>query len=93
VRTADKPSVSKSDAAKIAKIVKRAVNLTTGSRIPYSALEATEDLTAVHSVTPLDLSRLLEATEQQFIADVFGIRRYIDRKTGRLNGFRPQCVK
>ncbi len=41
---------------------------------------------------PLDLRKLLDAPEPHFAHDVFGIRRYLDRTTGKLRGFfNPRC--
>lgn len=43
------------------------------------------DLTACHlNGTPLDLERLLEASEFDFVHDVWGIYTHIDRTTGTL---------
>jgi hypothetical protein len=50
------------------------------------------DLNACHANgCPLDLQGLLEAASPDFLHDVFGIRRHIDRKTGKLlNCFDPR---
>lgn len=50
------------------------------------------DITACHANgNPLRLAELLKADDGNFGHDVFGIRRFIDRTTGRLMGhFRPR---
>jgi hypothetical protein len=41
---------------------------------------------------PLDLQRLLEANDGDFLHDVFGIVENINRETGRIkNYFSPRC--
>lgn len=51
-------------------------------------LEVQMDLTACHcNGCPLDLQRLLEIRDFDFIHDVAGIRNNIDRTTGKLKGF------
>lgn len=45
------------------------------------------DLSACHSNgCPLHLSRLLDANELDFVHDIVGIHRHINRKTGQLEG-------
>jgi len=42
--------------------------------------------------TPLDFQKLLDAPQGDFGHDIYGISRYIDRKTGKLTGsFAPRC--
>lgn len=49
------------------------------------------DLIATHNSNPLDLERLLAADDFNFIHDVYGIARHIDRETGELGGcFSPR---
>lgn len=52
------------------------------------------DLTACHcNGCELDLDRLLLAPDPDFGHDVCGIRRHIDRRTGKLGGcFLPRCA-
>jgi hypothetical protein len=46
------------------------------------------DLTACHcNGTPLNLERLLNADSFNFVHDVVGINRHLDRDTGKLTGF------
>lgn len=53
------------------------------------------DLTACHcNGTPLDLRKLLKASEADFGHDVFGIRKYLNRRTGDMkDGFSPRCAR
>lgn len=53
------------------------------------------DITATHcNGTPLDLDRLLEADDANFMHDVSGIAQHIDRETGQLDGqFLPRFFK
>ena len=73
--------------ALITEIAKRAEKLelvnTQGERL---ALEM--DITATHSNgNPLKLPELLVAKDFDFVHDVCGIRRHIDRRTGQLKDF------
>jgi hypothetical protein len=58
----------------------------------YDYLDAIMDITACHANgNPLDLDGLLAADDANFGHDVFGIRRHIDRDTGKLlNCFSPR---
>lgn len=78
------------DAALIGKVVVRAM-----SKTDIDRLELAMDLTACHSNgTPLDLARLLQADEFNFLHDIYGINRHIDRSTGQLNNhFRPRFAQ
>lgn len=51
------------------------------------------DLSAVHSNgNPMDFEKLLAAPEFDFIHDIDGIMRHLDRRTGALQGFfSPRC--
>lgn len=52
------------------------------------------DLSACHVKCPLDLAGLLQAGTIDFVHDVLGIRRHIDRETGHLqDGFVPRCAR
>jgi len=76
---------SKEDAVLIQKIAVRAVKLATDNKVEYSRLHCEMDLTAVHlNSNPLKLEELLTAPDSDFGHDVFGIRRFLDRETGRL---------
>lgn len=56
-------------------------------------MDITMDLTACHANgNPLDLQKLLDADDFNFIHDVFGIRDHLDRDTGQLRDFfSPRC--
>lgn len=53
------------------------------------------DLCAVHSNgTELDFERLEKFPDYDFAHDIMGIRRHLDRKTGKLTDcFLPRCAK
>lgn len=57
--------------------------------------EVCMDLTATHlNGCPLDLDALLAMDDSNFLHDVAGIRRHLDRRTGQLTGeFRPRCAR
>jgi hypothetical protein len=62
--------------------------------LPYDRLEVAMDIEAVHERTPLDLERFLNADLGNFLHDVVGIRRHLDRATGRLTDcFSPRHAK
>ena len=82
---------TKKDALLIARIVKRAVKM-----FPQlSALDMGMDITAVHlHGCPLKLGELLKAPDFDFAHDLYGIRRHIDRKTGKFRvAFCPRYAK
>lgn len=55
--------------------------------VDYPTMDAAMDITACHcNGMPLDLEALLHADEFDFAHDVLGIRRHIDRETGKLGG-------
>lgn len=66
-----------------------AANLETS---PYPTVEAMMDITAAHANgCPLKLAELLSAEPFNFVHDVFGIRRHLNRETGQLeNCFTPR---
>lgn len=63
--------------------------------IEQSLRVTTMDLDACHSNgCPLDLEGLLHAPASDFGHDIAGIRRHIDRTTGKLQDcFLPRCAK
>ena len=80
--------VREADAHLIRDIAKRAVKLAEKYGIDYDFMTADMDLTAcVANGNPLRLEDLLAADDGNFGHDVFGIRRHIDRETGKLGGF------
>lgn len=60
-----------------------------------SLLDWQMDITATHlNGTPLDLDRLLAFDDLNFVHDVFGIARHLDRSTGKLqNCFVPRSAQ
>ncbi len=77
-------SVNKADQALIDRIVFRAV---AQEWVPKAQAEDFEmDLIALHrNGTPLRLADFIGADDFNFAHDVVGIRRHMDRETGRLN--------
>ena len=66
-------------------IAKRASAMAAANGFRDPRMEALMDVEACHcNGTPLRLLELAEADDFNFAHDVFGIRRHIDRKTGRL---------
>lgn len=83
------------DAAIIMKIAKRAVRIAEDAGIPYKFQDAQMDITAAHlNGCPLDLLRLAKSDTFNFSHDIFGIRRHLNRTTGRIDGkFLPRFAK
>lgn len=75
---------SKEEARTIAMIAQRAVKMATDAGIWYNFMDADMDITATHIANPLKLGELLAADNFNFSHDVFGIRRHLDRETGKL---------
>ena len=71
--------------------VKMAIDVCEGD-FSYKQMDALMDIDACHSNgCPLKLQELLETNDVNFAHDVFGIRRHIDRTTGKLqNCFLPR---
>lgn len=63
------------------KVIQRANSLFSS---PVDALSLEMDLAATHAYIPLDLQQLLDADDFNFIHDVLGIMRHINRRTGEL---------
>jgi len=80
---------SKYEAEIITKIANRAKD---ECNHPDSIMTINMDITACHlNGNPLDLTALLNADSFDFAHDVLGIRRHINRKTGKLeNCFLPR---
>lgn len=85
--------VTMGDARRIREIVERATAL--GYVTEGQWMEANMDVTAVHANgCPLDLDKFLAFDEMNFGHDFNGIRRHIDRNTGKLTAhFDPRCSK
>ena len=73
----------------INKIVDRAIKL----KITDNRIESCMDITACHcNDIKLDLSKMLEFDNFNFVHDFCGIKRHINRKTGKLEDcFVPRC--
>jgi len=61
----------------------------------YKRATCASDVSQVHAGScPLDLQRLLKASDFDFLHDIFGIKKHLDRRIGRLrNNFRPRTAK
>lgn len=59
------------------------------------ALDVEMDLTATNANgCPLDLAKLLAFDDFNFMHDIYGIARHLNRRTGVLGDcFRPRCAK
>lgn len=69
----------------IAKIADRATKIAKEENLDIDLLSLETDIVACHlNGTPLDLEGLLAARDGDFGHDVFGIRRFTDRETGKL---------
>jgi hypothetical protein len=81
-------AASDEDSQLINKIVERAKKLADKYHVEYDKVDIAMDITACHlNGTPLKLQALLDADDFNFSHDVFGIRRHIDRDTGKVGGF------
>lgn len=59
-----------------------------------SKMDVIMDIEAGHLAIPLDLDKLLNAPAGDFGHDIGGIRRHLNRTTGKLeNCFLPRCAK
>lgn len=78
-------SVPATDYAVIVKIAQRATALARRYNVNYPQGTALMDLTACHAnAFRLRVEELLKADDSNFAHDVFGIRRHLDRETGKL---------
>lgn len=73
----------------IQKIVDRSMGLSTARRYDqWTRMDMHMDLSAVHANgNPLRLDDLLAADDFNFAHDILGIRRNLDRETGKLENF------
>lgn len=87
-------SATGEDRGKIDQIVKRALSMADGAGVRLDRLSLEMDLLAAHlNGCTLDLDKLLAAPAFDFTHDIWGIRRHIDRETGKLTGcFLPRCA-
>lgn len=84
--------VSKDEHRTIMTIADRASAMALESDLNYPRTEAAMDITAVHANDcKLKLRELASAEPFDFAHDVFGIRRHLDRATGKLgDSFYPR---
>lgn len=83
---------AREEARTIAAIARRAVQVAAEMGVRYEFMDADMDLTACHlNGNPLRLKKLLAADAVNFAHDVLGIRRHLNRETGKLeNCFSPR---
>lgn len=82
--------LSKSEFKTVDVIVQRALAMNE----QIGELDLIMTLSAVHAHTPLRLDELSTTDDGNFIHDVFGMLRFIDRKTGRLTcHFSPRFAR
>jgi len=85
--------VRRVEARIIREIASRAMNIGVArEEDPFSPMDIAMDITAVHcNGNPLRLEALRDADAFNFAHDVIGIRRHLDRGTGKLcDHFRPR---
>ncbi len=75
-------------------IAARFAKLNEDGKIEYGYRTLLMDLDACNSNgTPMDFEKLLAAPEFDFMHDILGIRRHMDRETGKLKDFfLPRCT-
>ena len=84
------------DQVSVEKIVDRAFELCAHHDIPTGEkINLHMDLTACHNHgCPMDLKKLLAAPDFDFLHDLLGIGRHINRQTGALGDcFLPRCAR
>lgn len=86
--------ISRYEADLIGKIVDRGLDLAHQAGLTdISKSEAFMDISAAHINCPMHLHEFLAAPAQDFGHDFFGIRRHINRRTGKLEHcFCPRCA-
>lgn len=77
------------------KCVDRALEIADDLGVIYSRGDCEMDLSACHANgNPMDFKALSEANDFEFVHDVWGIRRHLNRKTGELmDCFSPRFSK
>jgi hypothetical protein len=85
---------SKQDSYLIRQIAARAALAAIHAEVNYPLREIEMDIIACHNNgCPLDFNKLLGAPEFDFAHDILGIRRHINRTTGKLERcFLPRCA-
>ena len=88
-------TITKEDNDIAVNIAKRAILMARKLGVKYSQMDAVMDIEACHNNgCTLKLSELLEADDFNFAHDIFGIRRHINRNTGKLEHcFLPRFSK
>lgn len=87
VKTVSIPSfqTTKKDALLIHQIAMRAAMLYQDAKIRMATLDIDMDVTAVHANgCPLNLEKLFAFPDFDFMHDITGINRHLDRNTGKL---------
>lgn len=79
-------NVGKEESKTISLIVRRAIAEATLAKLPrIDPLQLEMDITATHcNGNPLRLEDMLTAPVMDLMHDIVGIRRHLDRKTGKL---------
>lgn len=77
-----------------AKVVKRAETLLKKHKVEIDRTDLRMDLLACHlNGCPLDWQKMIDAPDFDFLYDIGGIRRYINRENGQLEDFfHPRCA-
>lgn len=85
---------SEAERPHVDRIVERAVLLFREAGMPRDRNDIEMDLAAVHHHTPLRLEELAVAEEWEFVHDIAGITRHLNRRTGELeNAFLPRFTR
>lgn len=88
-------TTTREDCELIGHIAARAALMVERVGVDYPKIELMMDLTATHANgCPLRLRDLLAADEMNFAHDIFGIRRHINRNTGKMeDSFVPRFAR
>lgn len=86
---------TKEEAALIHQIAKRAATLYYAAKIKMETIDVDMNVTATHANgCPLNLEKLFGFPDFDFMHDITGINRHLDRNTGKLRGcFLPRSSK
>ena len=75
-------------------IIERGEGMARKHRVGFNRLTSMIDMEKANKQYPLDLERMLNADDINFAHDFFGIRKHMDRKTGKLGDcFVPRFAK
>lgn len=85
--------VSTRDFSIIEQIADRAVVMARQHRIQWTKQDFMMDVTAVYNRDGLRLADLLAADDFNFAHDILGIRRHLNRDTGKLSQFVPRFAR